>query len=294
MKCIYCLKETSNLAHTCKSQTIQPILDENKEKIVKLLNEGYATSYIAKHSIELLGFETTNERLMFFCKRHSIQRRTISEAAKSSVTRSLYKDTVSKKYGDGITNVSQSNKVKEKKKQVNLGRYGVENPFQRPEIKNKIKESMIEKYGVENPIHISDRKNWTHYTRLTKPHKKISEWLTSVGIEHLNDIPGKFRKFNKHMNRQYCPIPDIFIPDKNIIIEIYGDRWHMNPTIFKGTDIVRFFIGERTALQTWTDDKIREDHLREFVNDVIIIWESDIKRNFESVKLFLEEKLCNN
>jgi G:T-mismatch repair DNA endonuclease (very short patch repair protein) len=230
--------------------------------------------------------------MIFFCKRHNIARRGIKEAAQTSITRDLYKKSVADRYGDGITNVSQAKSVKEKKKQINLDRYGVENPFQRIDVKNKIKEVLLEKYGVENPIHIPDRKNWASYTRLTKPHKKISNWLTEIGVDHINDMSGKFKKYSEYLARDYCPVPDIFIPSKNIVIEIYGDRWHMNPAIYKNSDVAQFFGGERSAAQIWEFDTHREDHLRSFVKDVIIIWESDIKHNFEQVKNHIREKLC--
>lgn len=294
MKCVYCLKETKNILHKCRSQFIQTQLDEIKDKIIYLLNQGYATSYIANNSEELLGIITTNDRLIFFCKRHSISRRTLKDAANSKVTRELYKKFVEKKYGEGITNVSQSTTVKEKKKQTNIDRYGVENPFQRTEIKNKIKNILLEKYGVENPIHILGRKHFANNTRFTRPHKKISEWLTAKGIIHLNDATGMFKNYNEYLKRNYCPIPDIFIPDKNIIIEIYGDRWHMNPKIYKSTDVVRFFTGELSAIQVWKFDENRIKHLKFFVNDIIILWEDEIKKEFVRITDMLESRLCFN
>jgi hypothetical protein len=44
----------------------------------------------------------------------------------------------------------QCNKIKEKSKQTNLERYGVENPMQLNFYKEKLKHTMLEKYGVEN------------------------------------------------------------------------------------------------------------------------------------------------
>lgn len=55
------------------------------------------------------------------------------------------------KYGQGITNASQAEEVKKKKKQTNLERRGVENPLQDPEIHAKAKATMVKKFGVDNP-----------------------------------------------------------------------------------------------------------------------------------------------
>lgn len=292
MKCIYCLKHTTNQQHKCRSQQFQPELDKNKDKIINLINTGYATSYIANNAMELLGLNTTNSRLIAFCKRHSIVRKTIKEAARSTITRNLCKSTVSKIYGNDIINVSQAKAVKEKKIATNLSRYGVENPFQRDEVQIATKHSMIQRYGVENPVHIQNRK--FHSGRFSKPHKQVSEYLSSLKIDHLNDYPGNFKKFNKDLSRMYSPIPDIYILEKNIVIEIYGDRWHMNPKFYNPTDVVQFFVGERTAVECWRYDKIRIDHLKSFGLEVMIIWESDIKHNFEIVKNQIQEKLCKN
>lgn len=70
---------------------------------------------------------------------------------------------------------------------------------------------MLDKYGVSNAIHLP-RKNSTG--RLSKPHKKVSEKLLELGIQHENDPTGLFSKFNSKLNKEYCPIPDIYIPSK--------------------------------------------------------------------------------
>lgn len=292
MQCQYCLKAKPKLDHKCRSIKTQSELDSVKDKIVQLLDSGHATNFIAINSKDLLGFKSSNQRIIFFCKRHNIKRRTIKEAANSAITRNLYRKTVEKLYGPNITNVSQSERIKEKKINVNLERYGVENPFQREEVKEKSKATMLERFGVEHPIHIADRKNANG--RLSKPHKKISDYLTEINVDHINDFPGKFMKFNEVFQRKYSPIPDIFIPEKNIVIEIYGDRWHMNPQMYTDTDVVRFFDGEKMGKECWEHDKIRIDHLTSFGVEVIIIWESEIKKDFSAIKQLLREKLCDD
>jgi hypothetical protein len=52
----------------------------------------------------------------------------------------------------GVSNVSQLDSIKEKRKLTNLEKYGVECPFSSVDIRNKIKKSLIEKYGVDNPL----------------------------------------------------------------------------------------------------------------------------------------------
>lgn len=128
--------------------------------------------------------------------------------------------------------------------------------------------------------------------RFSRPHEKVSEFLTSRGIEHDNDRAGLFRKFNDDLCRVYSPIPDIFISSKNLVIEIFGDRWHMNPNLYHDSDIVVFFDGPHTAAEIWTGDEIRNNHIQSFGVDIIVLWEYDIKYNFNTVKQILLERLA--
>lgn len=52
--------------------------------------------------------------------------------------------------------VKKDNVVKEKTKQTNIKKFGVENPFQSKEIKEQIKETLLERYGGDHPMHCKD------------------------------------------------------------------------------------------------------------------------------------------
>jgi hypothetical protein len=68
----------------------------------------------------------------------------------------------------GVDYVSQSDTVKDKIKQTNIERYGVENPLLSKQIKDKIKQTNIERYGVENPLlskQIKDKAKQTNKER---------------------------------------------------------------------------------------------------------------------------------
>jgi very-short-patch-repair endonuclease len=263
----------------------EPYVDRVKE----LLDVGHSILHLSNNSVSLFGEKISYDILSTTCRHHNIKIPTLKDTANSKITRSLYKATVESVYGKGITNVSQSTGIKEKKNNTNLARYGVENPFQRPEIKEKSKDTLYKKYGVFNPCELP---NYTRNNgRFSKPHKKVSEFLSSQNILHENDKAGMFRKYNEDMKRVYSPIPDIFIPDKRIVIEIFGDRWHMNPTIYFETDIVDFFDGPHTAKEVWHGDQIRNNHIMTFGVDILVIWEYDIKHNFEQVKQVIKERL---
>ncbi len=85
---------------------------------------------------------------------------------KSKNTKEKTKQTNLKRYG--VENVAQSNIIKEKTKQTNLKRYGVENTFQSNVIKEKIKLTMLERYGVNHPMNSNIIKEKLKQTNLKR------------------------------------------------------------------------------------------------------------------------------
>lgn len=59
-------------------------------------------------------------------------------------------ESLKNRYGEHITNVSQIQEVKDKKKETCLLNNGVEWPMQSESIRGKSKETCLEKYGVDN------------------------------------------------------------------------------------------------------------------------------------------------
>ena len=69
---------------------------------------------------------------------------------------------------------------------------------------------------------------------------------------------------------------DMYIPEHNLIVEYYGDYWHMNPKIFKED-----FIHDRlkcTSKERWEKDEIRENKLLSAGYNLMIIWASDFAK----------------
>jgi len=82
-------------------------------------------------------------------------------------------------------------------------------------------------------------------------------------------------------------VPDFYLSDQNIVIECYGDYWHANPSIFSKS---------ATVFRT----PVTEIHDRDFRRKVffesngitfIALWETDILKNFETIKQQLWEIL---
>lgn len=84
----------------------------------------------------------------------------------------------------------------------------------------------------------------------------------------------KVFKFNKKIyNTSY--IVDIQVDNK--IIEVNGDYWHCNPSIYKSGDYIKKPGGMYLVNDQWNKDAIRCKDLETFNYSIFIIWESDWK-----------------
>lgn len=104
------------------------------------------------------------------------------------------KQTNLEKYG--VKNVSQIEKIKEKKKQTTLEHYHVENPFQSDKIKEKIKQTHLENYGVEYISQSDEIKEKLRQTHL----KKYGKWFVQTNEHHKKS---KQTKRIKYGNENY-------------------------------------------------------------------------------------------
>lgn len=124
-----------------------------------------------------------------------------------------------------------------------------------------------------------------NHGKLSKIHKQISNFLIENNIKHQNEV-----RINIQVNNNLkSPIVDILISGKNKIIEIYGDRWHLNPLKYKPNDIITHLwlnkrYGELKAKDVWKKDNERIKSLKNLGYDILILWENDIKNNFENVQ----------
>ena len=83
-------------------------------------------------------------------------------------------------------------------------------------------------------------------------------------VQHSVPITHNFRTY----------VFDIFIPNKNLMIEINGDYWHMNPNLY-GCD---HFDDSRnvTARDVWNQDKCKLNAAAAKGYNIGVIWEHDL------------------
>lgn len=166
-------------------------------------------------------------------------------------------------------------------------KWGVDNPSQAQEIKDKKAATFTKHYGVDNiwktPEYAEFTRNrWRSLTPTQKENIILKKWKNSGYISSIElrtytllkelgyDVEPQFM-FNDY-NHKY----DIHILNKNILIEVNGDWWHLNPKYYNEDYVLKVGTFKITAKEKWEIDK----HHIEIANKnnyiVYTIWEADI------------------
>lgn len=258
------------------------------EELLRELVErnGFSSNYICKQIFAPKGYFIAACDIIRLCRRYGIKTLNCKEQANNPLVRERYRETCLKKYGTNHV-LSKGTRFYRKRNNTVRKRYGVSNVFQLKKTKTKARKSMMERYGVANPIYLPDFKR--NSGRKSKIQEKVEAYLLSAGIHFESEVSNRFLKFNKYLNKDYCPRPDILIENSKLIIEVYGDKWHGNPKLYKSTDIIKVWGGNLTARKIHRFDIIRKRHLESFGYKVLVVWERDIRKNFERVKKIINE-----
>ncbi len=219
----------------------------------------------------------------------------------------------------GVENPSQLEEVKEKKRQTCFKNHGVEYPSQNLTIQMKSKQFQLEKYGVEvhNQLHMKEQlpKLTNHcwlfdqyitqgkttvsladelgtssttignYLKKSEIQMKSSVysyksilWLEQIMkcddiyIQHAMNI-GEYRF--PEMRR--CEA-DGYCAETNTVYEFHGDCWHGNPQVYKPEDLCHPF-NNKTAGELYNATIIRENKIKAFGYNLVVMWESDFSFN---------------
>ncbi len=108
----------------------------------------------------------------------------------------------------------------------------------------------------------------------TKPERIFKEFLIHNNIKFIS----QYLMYDKF-------IVDFYLPEKNMVIEVFGDYWHGNP----------LFYGEKEGVKPLTKkqikqkkkDKSREAYLKKCGHEFYILWENDIYHKLSKITNFL-------
>lgn len=132
-----------------KSKLTNYNIEEYKDEIVSLLDQGYSVSNIS----DKLDIPKT-----------SLSRYLISLGLDTKGNIQAKRDlTIKEKYGEDY-----QEQMLKKRTITNLQKYGTANPFENEEIKNKIKKTMKDKYGYEHHMMNPDKVKQAQTTNLQK------------------------------------------------------------------------------------------------------------------------------
>lgn len=121
-------------------------------------------------------------------------------------------ETCTNKYGCHFT---QLESYKEKMRQANLEKFGVEHPWKLKEVQQWRRRCFVEKYGVENPGQIEsgkkkaiqtnlERYGVTHSSKLKETQdKKRATVVARYGVEHVVQLQSVKDKFKKTCQERY-------------------------------------------------------------------------------------------
>lgn len=133
----------------------------------------------------------------------------------------------------------------------------------------------IDKYG--------EKEGLERYLKANELKIRNSKGFSGIEIEVYEYIktifPDTVSQFRvKHISRPIGYLSDIYIPEINLIIEVFGDYFHCHPK-FWGPDDYNKTI-QLTAQERWNKDKIRVKDIRESGYNIEILWECDIHDDF--------------
>jgi len=244
--------------------------------------------------------------IAFLIKHFKIPSRDIRISMNLFKTREKVKKTCYKKYG-AINPLSKNTDPYHKRNQTVLQKYGVKNIFQYDEIIQRIHSDKyyLEKYG----LNFGDFKKkqmkyiWSHLTDEEKNH-----WLNiSLHGEksRRNNTPSTSKletRIQSILDRSKIVYTkpffihpywyDFYLNEFKIILEIQGDYWHANPSMYYPDDLIHYISTKITAQNIWDKDKKKADIAKQKGFLVIYIWESEmIILNEKELKSLIIQKL---
>lgn len=164
-------------------------------------------------------------------KQTCIERYGVDNPSKNKDIRKKAKNTCLERYG--VTSPAKNKNILAKMKQTCIERYGVDNPSKNKKIIAKIESIMLEKYGAKSSMQNLEvaRKNARAQTKsIILHHWKTDEEIVCIAsyerlvVEYLNKNKINYewhsKQFKMPDGRTY--IPDCYLPDDNIWIEIKG------------------------------------------------------------------------
>ena len=238
----------------------QKIIKKYCKKCGKLLYKYNKSGFCNKHR------DRTGKNNPFYGKKHSKETILKSKPKQSIASKKLWTDPVYRdKVIKGISKPRREGFKIEQSERVT--QWYIDNPEQRIIRSERMKESW--RTGVIVP-------NNCNFNRSRKENKlflKIKELFMDTNDKHTIRVNGRWL------------LPDIYIPEINLIVEFKGNYWHANPKYYDADDIVHHNI---SAKEIWELDEKREQLIQELGYDLLIVWEDEYEDENELKRILTD------
>ena len=257
----------------------------------KILREEYITNNLSLPDLNKK-YNIDSKAIQFLLTLYEIPFRNSSEAMKT-ITQPKSKIHYMKNFG--VEWNSQLESVKEKKRNINLSKFGVDNIWKSVEFKNNLDSYFIKKYGITKSQWHSNYFNSKtpeeqRLMMINSALKSSSESTIEKRVKHILD-----ENLIEYISQKRVSkfLFDICIG--NILIEINGDYWHANPNKNMADDILKYpnnsFI---KASNIWEKDNKKKNIANSLGYTVVYIWESFIKNSTDLEILITINEILND
>ena len=251
---IYQLRSHIARCKYCKELRDDIISNLNIDELIDNYNLGYSLLDLSKK------YNLNRNILTKLLKNKNVKIRGISEQASCDITRNKYINTCKILYGKSNTFQSPQTKL------TLLNKYNTDNVRKVPSVIDKIKNTKLQRYG---------KLRLSPITLISNIEKQFEKFLIDNDIDYIPQYQVKV--FNYKNGKSYYS--DFYIPEKNLIIEVYGDYWHANPSKYDDNYFIYRFEGKMPAVEVRKIDAERLDHIKSKGFNTLIIWESEILDN---------------
>lgn len=292
-KCPFCDKSVGNDPHIyfCKSRTTSDKKEIKYLFISKNFPEISIFDNIKKVYLEEVKslvdikneFGIDFKSTIFLLDYFKIEKRSISESS-LKISGNKYKKTCMVKYG--VDNISKVNEIKKKKEETFFKNYGVNNIFKNNEFKkwilennfawsvpteeeniNRVRKQTTSIKSYWSKLTDEQKNKLFNYNGTSKLETVISESLNNLSIGYTTQYPLGGKLF------------DFKISNTNILIEVNGDYWHCNPTIYQINENIKLPGGYKKVSDIWKKDEIKRKIAEKKGYKVVYIWEEEIKKS---------------
>lgn len=142
---------------------------------------------------------------------------------------------------------------------------------------------LVDDRALKKHMRISAKREWKrrYGDPETAPERMVREYLENLGF--VNNVD--FIQEKPILDRYFA---DFYFPKYNLILEVFGDYWHVNPDVYGEN---KKPISETQKKFIERDNNRREDILKHDFN-YIEVWEKDVYKDVEKALQYTLSKIC--